>query len=82
MQGLQQSEGISPAGTFPSPVKRDRGRGIETFGAPPLALPWIGPLQNDFFAARPKSDRSEMTFATYFVLGRVSPGDEDEMTAI
>ena len=29
-------------GTFPSPVKRDRGRGIETFGAPSLALPQIG----------------------------------------
>jgi hypothetical protein len=29
-----QNEGISPEGTFPS-------RGIETFGAHPLMLPWI-----------------------------------------
>jgi hypothetical protein len=32
---------LSPKGTFPSPVKRDRGRGIETFGAliPPRMHP-------------------------------------------
>src|SRR5471030_405788 len=36
-----RNEGISPEGTFPS-------RGIETFGAPPIMIPWIGPLRNSF----------------------------------
>jgi len=50
-RALLENEGISlkgrrpkvgttgRGGPFPSPVKRDRGRGIETFGASPLILP-------------------------------------------